>query len=89
MDLLAQCRDFVAEVQVADVPMRDVPGRGEIHYANIVQAMVALGYDCSVGLEAYTPGDDEAELARFKTIFAALHGARAAQTEPNKTRGMT
>jgi hypothetical protein len=36
--------------------------------------MVKLGYDCSVGLEAFAPGDCEAELARFRTIFSAFHG---------------
>jgi hydroxypyruvate isomerase len=73
IDLLEKCRGFVGEVQIADVPMRDVPGRGEIHYANVVEAMVRLGYDCSVGLEAFAPGDCEAELARFRSIFSAYH----------------
>jgi hydroxypyruvate isomerase len=74
IDLLETCRGYVGEVQIADVPMRDVPGRGEIHYPNIADAMVRLGYDCSVGLEAFAPGDCEAELDRFRTIFSAFHG---------------
>jgi hydroxypyruvate isomerase len=74
IDLLGKCLDFAAEVQVADVPMRDVPGRGEIHYPNVADAMVKLGYDCSVGLEAFAPGNCEAELTRFRTIFSAFHG---------------
>jgi len=73
IDILGKCVDYAAEVQIADVPNRDVPGRGEIHYPNVVDAMVKLGYACSVGLEAFAPGNCEAELQKFKTIFSPFH----------------
>jgi hydroxypyruvate isomerase len=72
--LLEACREYVAEVQIADVPDRDVSGGGEIHYVNVANAMSAIGYDCSVGLEAWAPGDSHAALERYKTIFARFHG---------------
>ena len=71
--LLEQCRDFVTEVQIADVPLRDAPGGGEIHYPNVARAMVRLGYARSVALEAFAPGNSHAALQRFKTIFSAFH----------------
>jgi hydroxypyruvate isomerase len=78
--LLERCRDFVAEIQIADVPLRDAPGGGEIHYPNVADAMVRLGYECSVALEAFAPGDSHAALQRFKTIFSKFHGAASGTT---------
>jgi hydroxypyruvate isomerase len=71
--LLKECQAFVAEVQIADVPLRDAPGGGEIHYPNVAAAMKRLGYDCSVGLEAFAPGDSTAALARYRSIFSHFH----------------
>jgi hydroxypyruvate isomerase len=74
ISLLKDCRDYVAEVQIADVPDRDVAGGGEIHYVNVARAMSELGYRCSVGLEAWAPGDSRAALERYRSIFANFHG---------------
>jgi hydroxypyruvate isomerase len=76
--LLEDCRGYVAEIQIADVPLRDAPGGGEIHYANIASAMDRLGYRCSVGLEAFAPGDSHASLERYRSIFGRFHGDRSA-----------
>jgi hydroxypyruvate isomerase len=73
ISLLKDCRDYVAEVQIADVPDRDVAGGGEIHYVNVARAMHELGYACSVGLEAWAHGDSRVALERYKSIFAKFH----------------
>jgi len=77
--LLAACLGSVGEIQVADVPLRNVPGaEGEINYHFLAGEMARLGYTCSVGLEAWAPGDSRADLERYKTIFHHFHGAAGA-----------
>ena len=73
--LLAACFGSVGEIQVADVPLRNVPGAGgEINYHYLAGEMERLGYTCSVGLEAWAPGDSHGDLGRYKTIFQHFHG---------------
>jgi len=73
--LLAASVGSVGEIQVADVPLRNVPGaEGEINYHFLAGEMERLGYTCSVGLEAWAPGDSRADLERYKTIFHHFHG---------------
>jgi len=77
--LLAACFGSVGEIQVADVPLRNVPGAdGEINYHYLAGEMARLGYTCSVGLEAWAPGDSRSDLERFKAIFHHFHGAMGA-----------
>jgi hydroxypyruvate isomerase len=60
---------FVGEIQVADVPGRQEPGTGEIHYPAIAAALRRLGYRGVVGLEAWSSGRPEQALARFREAF--------------------
>lgn len=46
-----------AHIHVADVPGRNEPGTGEIHYANVFRAIYASGFDDFVGME-YIPRAD-------------------------------
>jgi len=88
--LLEACFGLVGEIQVADVPMRNVPGgEGEVNYDFIASEMARLGYTCSVALEAYAPGDSRAELERYRTIFQHFHslvrageGAHPSRADP-------
>jgi hydroxypyruvate isomerase len=57
------------QAQVADVPRRCEPGTGEINYSRIAQALRAIGYQGTVGLEAWASGDSELALERFLTAF--------------------
>ncbi len=43
-----------AHIHVADVPGRNEPGTGEIHYANVFRAIAATGYTGYIGME-YIP----------------------------------
>ena len=59
----------IGEIQVADVPGRCEPGTGEINYPAIAQALAAIGYRGTIGLEAWASGDDELALRRFREAF--------------------
>jgi hypothetical protein len=54
---------------VADVPGRCEPGTGEINYPGIAQALHDVGYQGTVGLEAWASGDSELALERFRAAF--------------------
>jgi hydroxypyruvate isomerase len=61
---------LIGEVQVADVPGRREPGTGEINYAAIARALVELGYDGTVAMEAWADGGDSVRaLERFRSAF--------------------
>lgn len=74
IELARRARPLIGEVQVADVPGRCEPGTGEINYPAICAALVAMGYDGPVGLEAWADGDAERALERFRAAFT-LTGA--------------
>lgn len=69
IDLLRRALPFVGEIQVADVPGRCEPGTGEINYPAIARALKRLGYQGTIGLEAFASGDDELALRRFREAF--------------------
>ena len=69
IELVRRCGDAIGEIQVADVPGRCEPGTGEINYAAIAEALRAMGYTGTVGLEAWASGDSEAALAAFRHAF--------------------
>jgi hydroxypyruvate isomerase len=48
---------LIAHVQIAGVPERSEPSRGEIAYANVLARLDSLGYPGYVGCE-YTPASD-------------------------------
>ncbi len=71
ISLIRQYKDYIGYVHVADVPGRHQPGTGEIHYANVARALHEVGYDGTVGLEAFPEGDHLEAMNRFRTIFDA------------------
>ena len=69
IQLLELALPWVGEIQVADVPGRKEPGTGEINYPAIARALERLGYQGTVGLEAWASGDSDLALERFRTAF--------------------
>jgi hydroxypyruvate isomerase len=75
IELLKKAAPYIGEIQVADVPGRCEPGTGEINYPAIAAALRDIGYQGTVGLEAFASGDDELALSRFRQAFT-LQDAR-------------
>lgn len=67
--LIEKAFPFIGEVQVADVPGRCEPGTGEINYPAIAAKLKEVGYDGTIGLEAFASSDSELALARFRDAF--------------------
>lgn len=79
VSLIERAGEAIGEVQVADVPGRCEPGTGEIHYPAIARALQRIGYEGTVGLEAFASGEDEAALQSFRSAFAHEQFANAAE----------
>ncbi|AUI51997.1 TIM barrel protein [Arthrobacter crystallopoietes] len=73
IDLLGRALPHIGEIQVADVPGRCEPGTGEINYPAIARALDAIGYEGTVGMEAWAESDSELALARFREAFTLRH----------------
>ncbi|EWS80313.1 hydroxypyruvate isomerase [Brachybacterium phenoliresistens] len=71
IELLRTAQPWIGEIQVADVPGRCEPGTGEIRYEAIAAALVEMGYEGVVGMEAWASGDPDSALAAFRAAFAA------------------
>jgi len=56
---LSRIMGRIGHVQIADVPTRGRPGTGELNFANILGALVDLGYSGYVGLEYDPAGDSD------------------------------
>jgi hydroxypyruvate isomerase len=70
IELVRRARPLIGEIQVADVPGRHEPGTGEINYPAIAAALGDMGYDGTVGLEAWAAdGNSERALERFRAAF--------------------
>ena len=69
IELVRRAAPWIGEIQVADVPGRCEPGTGEINYPAVARALVAIGYQGTIGLEAFASGDDELALRRFRAAF--------------------
>jgi hydroxypyruvate isomerase len=67
--LIEKAGPLIGEVQVADVPGRCEPGTGEINYPAIAAALERIGYDGTVGLEAFAASDSDLALQRFRQAF--------------------
>jgi len=74
IELVRRAAPYIGEVQVADVPGRCEPGTGEINYSAICRVLLEIGFCGTIGLEAWASGDDEAALAKFRTVFLAGAG---------------
>lgn len=70
IELVRRCGDAIGEIQVADVPGRCEPGTGEINYPAIAEALRAMDYTGTIGLEGWASGDSEAALERFRAAFS-------------------
>jgi hydroxypyruvate isomerase len=64
-----KCLPWIGEIQVADNPGRKEPGTGEINYAGVAKALVAMGYTGPVGMEAHAAGDPLQALESFRKAF--------------------
>jgi hydroxypyruvate isomerase len=69
IELLRKAFPYVGEIQVADVPGRCEPGTGEINYPAIAGVLRELGYEGTVGLEAFASSDSALALRRFREAF--------------------
>jgi hydroxypyruvate isomerase len=69
IELIQRAGPNIGEIQVADVPGRQEPGTGEIHYPAIARALDAMGYKGVVALEGWASGDAELALQRFRDAF--------------------
>ncbi|KRE28299.1 hydroxypyruvate isomerase [Mycobacterium sp. Soil538] len=74
IELLRRCGESIGEIQVADVPGRREPGTGEINYPAIADALRAMGYRGTIGMEAWAAHEgtagSEAALDAFRTAFS-------------------
>lgn len=71
-NLIATVREHIGQIghiQIADSPDRHEPGTGEIHYAHVLVALEATGYQGYVGLEYNPSTTSEASLAWLPQAF--------------------
>ena len=61
--------DYIGHVHVADAPGRHEPGTGEINYPNVAKTLREVGYDGTVGMEAFPLESDELAMNRFRDAF--------------------
>ncbi len=71
IELVRTALPHLGEIQVADVPGRCEPGTGEINYAAVAKALRDVGYDGTIGMEAWAAGDSHAALDAFRAAFTA------------------
>lgn len=69
IELVRDCRDYIGEIQIADVPGRMEPGTGEINYPAIARAIDDIGYKGVVAMEAWASGRSAVALERFREAF--------------------
>src|SRR5688500_207318 len=70
IELIRRCGDAIGEIQVADVPGRCEPGTGEINYPAIAKALCDIGFDGTVGMEAFASRDSVEALEAFRAAFS-------------------
>ena len=70
---MADLLPLIGHVQIAGVPDRGPPDRGEVHYPHIVAELHRMGYTGGIGAE-YRPGTDPARTLQW------MAGLRAAAT---------
>jgi len=69
IELIRNHQEMIGYVHVADVPGRHEPGTGELDYRRIAQELRDVGYNGTVGLEAYPEQSDQAAISAFKSVF--------------------
>lgn len=70
IELVRNALPYIGEIQVADVPGRCEPGTGEINYRAVARALAEVGYEGTVGMEAWASGDSHKALEAFREAFA-------------------
>ena len=69
IELIRRCGEAIGEIQIADVPGRCEPGTGEINYPAIAQALHDIGFQGTIGMEAWNSADTEVALKAFRAAF--------------------
>ena len=69
ISILAENKDLIGYIQIADAPGRGEPGSGSIDWKSTIAAIEATGYSEAVGLEFY-PTQDSAEAVKFIQGFS-------------------
>lgn len=65
---LAQYRDQLGHIHVADAPGRHEPGTGEIHYPHLFKQLEQLGYTGRVGFELFPKHDTKTAVTAIMTL---------------------
>jgi hydroxypyruvate isomerase len=88
IELVRRAGPLIGEIQVADVPGRGEPGTGEINYPAVAAALENMGYQGTVGLEAWaSDGDSDRALARFRSAFTLGLLSRTRTVHAHSTTG--
>jgi len=69
IQLVERALPVVGEIQIADVPGRQEPGTGEVHYPAIAAALRRLDYQGVIGFEGWASGEPGQALERFRAAF--------------------
>ena len=70
------------------MPGRREPGTGEINYPAVAAALEDMGYQGTVGLEAWaSDGDSDRALARFRSAFTPGTLSRTRTVHAHSTTG--
>ncbi len=70
-----RCLPWIGEIQVAHNPGRFEPGTGEINFSAITAALLQMGHDGPIGMEAFAQGDSDAAIMTFITAFTPAAAA--------------
>ncbi len=65
---------YIDHIQIASVPSRNEPDRGELNYGYLFKLLESKGYKGFVGCEYRPAGDTEAGLGWFKNLRVNSHG---------------
>jgi hydroxypyruvate isomerase len=90
-NLIETIREHIAQfahIHVADVPGRQEPGTGEIHFGNVFRAIAATGYQGYIGMEYVPKADPMATLATTKQLLenAFAETSRGGHEKPRNDR---
>jgi hydroxypyruvate isomerase len=69
IQLIRDYHPYIGYIHIADVPGRHEPGTGEINYPQVAQALREVGYEGTIGLEAYPQESSELAISRFYDVF--------------------
>lgn len=67
-ELLEKHKDIIGYIQIADAPGRGEPGTGDVDFKRIFEAVDAIGYPYTVGLEIYPTKESSAAVQYARTL---------------------